>query len=36
MKKEFTFGYFLKERHIEGGFKLLKKKIEKSVEKILN
>ena len=28
MKKEFTIGYFLKERHIEGGFKLLKKQIE--------
>lgn len=28
MKKEFTTGYFLQERHIEGGFKLLKKQIE--------
>ena len=28
MKKEYTLGYFLEVRHIEGSFKLLKKQIE--------
>ena len=30
MKKEYTIGYFLEERHIDSAYKLLKKQIEQT------